>query len=69
MMKLTLIQAQERYIERVKNAKSGHVNRVRRAARKQLGEYLEKTGASQITRMQVVQDADDMIKLEANADD
>lgn len=66
---ITLIQAQERYIERVKNAKAGHVNRVRRAARKQLGEYLEKTGASQMTRMQVIKDADDMLKLEENADE
>lgn len=66
---MTLIQAQERYIERIRNAHPGHVNRVRRSARKQLGAYLEKQGTPQIQRLQLIRDSEEMLSLELNAED
>lgn len=66
---MTLIQAQERYIERIQNAHPGHVNRVRRSARKQLGAYLEKQQTPQATRLLCIKDAEDMLALEQNAED
>lgn len=62
---MTLIQAQERYMERIRSAHPGHVKRVRRSAHKQLGAYLEKQGTPALQRYQVIKDAEDMLKLDS----
>lgn len=63
---MTLIEAQQRFIDRVNRCHTGHFNRVRRAAWKELAAWAERHGYA--TRA-VCQDADDMATLERNADE
>lgn len=63
---MSLIQAQERYIERVNNCHPGHLRRVTRAAHKELRKWAERRG---MDAAQIVKDAADMAKLEHNSDD
>ena len=63
---MTLIQAQTRFIERCNSCHPGHINRVRRAAWKQLATWAHEHGFD--TRI-VCKDADDMAKLERAAED
>lgn len=63
---MTLIQAQQRYIERVNTCHPGHLRRVERAAWKQLFQWAAKRG---LTASVVCKDADDMAVLERSSDD
>lgn len=66
MANLTLVQAQDRYVERVLSCQTGHVRRVRRGAWRELAEWAREHGYdAQI----VCRDADDMLKLEQGADE
>lgn len=63
---LTLIQAQDRYIQRVMTCKNGHIRRVRRSAWRELATWAKTHGyESKI----ICKDADDMLKLEQTAED
>lgn len=66
---MTLIEAQTRYMTRIRDAHPGHRSRVQRSARKQLGEFLEKMGVPQIDRIRVIRDAHDMLVLEGACDE
>ncbi|MAF04719.1 MULTISPECIES: hypothetical protein [Herbaspirillum] len=66
MSKLTLIEAQTRYIDRVLAAHPGHVRRVTRSAWSQLFKWAE---ARSYVGSVICRDADDMLKLEQMADD
>jgi hypothetical protein len=63
---MTLIDAQQRYIDRVNGCHPGHQRRVKRSARLQLSRWAERRGFNSAV---VVEDADDMARLEANSDD
>lgn len=63
---LNLIQAQERYIDRVNACHEGHFRRVRASARKQLRKWAE---SRSMAADQIIKDADDMATLERNSDD
>lgn len=62
---MTLIQAQQRYIDRVAASHHGHARRVSRAAWSELYKWAEARG---MNARYVCQDAKDMAALEANAD-
>jgi hypothetical protein len=68
---LTLIQAQERYIERVNRCEfpKRRGNAVRRAAGRQLSEYLTKIGVPDAQQGAIIRDAWDMAELERNTED
>ena len=66
MENLTLVQAQDRFIERVLACHTGHVRRVRRAAWHKLAEWARKHGYDATV---VCRDADDVLKLEQAADE
>lgn len=63
---MTLIQAQDRYIQRVNGCHTGHRNRVSRAAWRELSRYAEQRG---MDARKVCTDAKDMAQLERNAED
>jgi hypothetical protein len=63
---MTLIQAQERYIERVTTCHAGHQRRVERSARRQLVQWAAKRG---FDGRVVWKDADDMARLERSCND
>ena len=66
MANLTLVQAQDRYVERVLSCQTGHVRRVRRGAWHELAEWARRHGYdAQI----VCRDADDVLKLEQVAEE
>ncbi len=62
----TLIQAQDRYIERCTGCHPGHARRVRRAAWKELFCWAEKRG---MDGKRICRDADDVLKLEVASED
>lgn len=62
---MTLIQAQQQYIDRVASCHPGHARRVSRAAWSELYKWAEARG---MDARSVCQDAKDMAMLEANAD-
>lgn len=66
---MTLIQAQQRLIQRINNCHPGHQARVRRSACRELTAYLERTGTPKDQRAAIVRDALDMAKLEAGSDE
>jgi hypothetical protein len=68
---MTLIQAQERYIEQVNRCvrPRDRKSRVRRAAGKKLYAYLEKIGVPENQQGRIVRDAWDMAELEYNSED
>lgn len=61
MATLTLVQAQDRYVERVLACRTGHARRVRRSAWRELAAWARNHGYDERT---VCLDADDMLKLE-----
>lgn len=63
---MTLIEAQTRFITRVREAHPGHRNRVHRSAWKQLHTWAEKRGYDGRV---VCKDAKDMLVLEELADE
>lgn len=63
---MTLIQAQERYIQRVNSCHPGHMRRVARAAYRQLRLWATKRGMDPAA---IYRDADDMARLERSCDD
>lgn len=63
---MTLTLAQERFIKRVNGCHTGHVRRVRRAAWKELSAWASDHGYDPKV---VCRDADDMAKLERDADE
>jgi len=63
---MTLIQAQQRYIERVNACHPGHFRRVSNAAWRQLRKWADARG---LDGAKVCRDADDMATLERNSDD
>ncbi len=65
-MAQTLIQAQQKYIDRVNQCHSGHFQRVSRAAWSELYQWAESKGMN--ARL-VCQDAKDMALLERNSDE
>ena len=58
---ITLIQSQQRYIERIMLCHPGHINRVRRSAAKELKAWAVKHGYDPTV---VHRDAKDMLVLE-----
>lgn len=67
---MNLIQAQQRYIDRVNACHTGHHRRVARGARKELDSWLAKHGvADEKQRDAICKDARDMAELERNADE
>lgn len=72
MANLTLIQAQQRYIERVNSAKTAKIRagRTRRAANVQLHDYCVSIGITDTAQiLQIKRDAWDMAELEYNSED
>lgn len=66
MANLTLVQAQDRYVERVLACQTGHARRVRRGAWRELAAWAREHGYdAQI----VCRDADDVLKLEQAAEE
>lgn len=63
---MTLVQAQQRYIDRVTTCHPGHINRVRRSARRQLHQWADSRGYQADV---ICRDAYDMTKLLLNSDD
>ncbi len=63
---LTLIQVQQRYIDRLRHCHPGHARRVRRAAARMLRRWARVRGYNPAV---VLRDADDMLTLIARADD
>lgn len=63
---MTLLQAQERFIQRVNSCHTEHVRRVRRSAWKQLAAWAVKRGYDAAV---VCKDASDMAELERNSED
>lgn len=66
MTTLTLIQVQQRYIDRLLHCHPGHARRVRRAAGRALCRWAAAHGYDPAV---VLRDADDMLTLIARADD
>lgn len=66
MANLTLVQAQDRYVERVLACQTGHVRRVRRGAWRELAEWAHAHGYDAKI---VCRDADDVLKLEQAAEE
>lgn len=62
----TIIEAQQRYIDRVNGCHTGHRRRVARAAWKELHRYAT---ARELDAQQICIDARDMAELERNAED
>lgn len=67
-MTLTLIQAQERYIQRVNSCHPGHKRRVARAAWEQLTNWAYTHGYSEGWKV-ICQDAKDMARLQRDCED
>lgn len=65
---MTLIQAQQRLIERINNCHPGHQARVRRSAIRDFRRYLLRTKTPPGQIADVIRDALDMAKLEARAE-
>ena len=65
-MTMTLVQAQQRYIDRLLQCHPGQVRRVRRAAGRTLWRWASVRG---YTPAVVLRDADDMLTLITRADD
>lgn len=63
---MTLIQAQQQYIDRVTNCHPGHQRRVARAAWSALYKWAESRG---MDAKAICQDAKDVAKLEQEADE
>lgn len=63
---MTLIQAQERYIQRVNSCHAGHLRRVERAAWRQLSQWAAKRGFDAAV---ICRDANDMARLERSCDE
>jgi len=63
---VTLVQAQQRYVDRLLHCHPGHARRVRRAARRTLWRWASVRGYDPAT---VVRDAHDMVVLITRADD
>lgn len=63
---MTLVQAQERYINRVLSCQTNHIRRVRLAAWKQLAKWAENHGYDGRV---VCKDADDVMKLERDCEE
>lgn len=68
---MTLIEAQQRYIEHVNDPAGhpGHLNRRRRGARVQLFAWALKCGHTRAEAAQICDDADDVATLERNAEE
>lgn len=68
---MTLVEAQQRYIEHVNDPSGspGHLNRRRRGARVQLFAWALKRGHTRAEAAQICNDADEMAELERNAED
>ena len=67
---MNMIQAQQRYIDRVNGCHTGHRNRVSRAAWKELAKWAEQHGVADYEqRRAICKDAKDMAELERNADE
>jgi hypothetical protein len=66
---MTLIQAQQRLIDRVTRCHPGHRARVKRSACRELRDYLARAGTPDSQRAAIVRDALDMAKLESKAED
>lgn len=62
----TLIQAQDRYIDRARSCHPGHANRVQRAAHRELFQWAQARGYDGKV---VCRDARDMLELELACDD
>ena len=65
---MNMIQAQQRYINRVNSCHQGHRNRVHKSAQSELSMWLKANGY-QAMREQIINDAIDMANLEKNCDD
>lgn len=63
---LTLVQAQDRYIERVLSCQTGHVRRVRRGAWRELADWARKHGYDEKI---VCKDANDVLKLQQTSEE
>lgn len=63
---MTLIQAQERYIQRVNSCHPGHMRRVSRSAHSQLHQWASKRGMDPVA---ICKDAKDMARLERSCDE
>lgn len=63
---MTLVQAQQRYIDRVTACHSGHIKRVRRSARSELYAWAEARG---FDARVVCRDAADMAQLTIMSED
>jgi hypothetical protein len=63
---VTLIQAQDRYISRVCACHPGHINRVRRSARRELHQWAAARG---FNAEMVCRDASDMANLQSASDE
>lgn len=63
---MTIIQAQDRYIQRVNNCHPGHRRRVRRSAWSELFSWATKRGYDSVS---ICKDADDVAKIERNSED
>jgi len=63
---MTLIQAQQRYINRVNAAHPGHFNRVHRSARAQLWQWAIDRGFDTEGANAICRDAKDVAALERN---
>jgi hypothetical protein len=66
MSPLTLIEAQQRYIQRVNGCHPGHLRRVTNSAWKELATWAK---AHEHDPAMVCRDADDMAKLERNSEE
>lgn len=63
---LTLVQAQQRYIDRVNGCQTGHLSRVRRAAYRRLDAWAKAHG---FDAKVVWRDAEDMALLERDSEE
>ena len=65
---MTLIQAQQRLIDRLNRCHPGHRARVQRGAAGELRRYLSRIGVTGALAQQVVRDAIDVANLELRSD-
>lgn len=66
---MSLVQAQQRLIDRLNRCHPGHRARVKRAACRELRAYLARIGTPEDQRAAIVRDALDMAELESKAED
>jgi len=66
---MNLIQAQQRYIDRVNTCHPGHYKRVQRSASRELYQWLMAQGYGEISADLLLKDARDIAKLERDSND